>query len=234
MKSYEIHLSDWQRILLGQVPGEFYIELVIRAIVVYLVLMVAIRAMGKRMSSQLSRNELAALVSLAAAIGVPLMAANRGLLPSVTVALVVVGVQRFIASRAVSNRSFEELTQGKMSILVKDGVADMQVLSAIGISRSELFAQLRGQAVTHLGMVERFYMEANGTFTLIKQDEPQSGLSVLPETDPDFIGEFEIDKTSNVCGNCGQRQAPRQATAVECPNCRHREWTPAVYERKIN
>jgi uncharacterized membrane protein YcaP (DUF421 family) len=121
-----------------------------------------------------------------------------------------------------------------MSILVKDGIADMQVLSAIGISRSELFAQLRGQAVTHLGVVERFYMEANGTFTLIKYEEPTSGLLVLPETDPDFIGEFEKDPALNVCANCGHRQSSLQATAAECPNCRHQEWTPAVCEKKVN
>jgi uncharacterized membrane protein YcaP (DUF421 family) len=113
MKSYEIHLSDWQRILLDQVPGEFYIELVIRAIVVYLVLMISIRAMGKRMSSQLSRNELAALVSLAAAIGVPMMAANSGLLPSVTVALVVVGVQRFIAAARSAAGPLKSLRKAK-------------------------------------------------------------------------------------------------------------------------
>jgi len=81
MKPEEIHLKDWLRILIGEEPISFLLELIIRAAVVYLVLMLSMRLMGKRMSSQLSRNELATLVSLAAAVGVPMMAPDRGLLP---------------------------------------------------------------------------------------------------------------------------------------------------------
>jgi uncharacterized membrane protein YcaP (DUF421 family) len=227
MKSEDIHFSDWQRILFGQVPAEFYIELIIRAGIVYLILMIAIRAMGKRMSSQLSRNELAALVSLAAAIGVPMLAANRGLLPAIIVAIVVVTIQRLIASRAVTHPGFERISQGKLSILVKDNVVNIATLSEIGISRSQLFSQLRGQNVTHLGLVERFYMEANGTFTLVKLDEPRSGLSVLPDTDPDFIAEFEKDEQRKVCFNCGEQQ---ESTGPDncCPNCGQQKWVAAV------
>lgn len=80
MQPQDIHFSDWQRILFGEVPITYLFELLIRAIAVYFILMVSIRAMGKRMSSQLSRNELAALVSLAAAVGIPMMAPERGVL----------------------------------------------------------------------------------------------------------------------------------------------------------
>src|SRR4051794_17099270 len=77
MKPEKIHPDDWLRILVGEVPATYFIELIIRAAVVYLILMVSMRLMGKRMSSQLSRNELAALVSLAAAVGIPMMSPDR-------------------------------------------------------------------------------------------------------------------------------------------------------------
>src|ERR1700712_2197316 len=97
MKPDEIKLSDWKRILFGQVPPEFYIELVIRGLLVYLLLMVAMRLLGKRMSGQVSRLEMIALVSLASAVGVPLLSPMNGILPAVIIAIIIVGVVRLIS-----------------------------------------------------------------------------------------------------------------------------------------
>ncbi|UOQ71833.1 hypothetical protein [Hymenobacter cellulosilyticus] len=74
MKPEEIHLTDYMRIILGQVPWSFLLEVAIRAIFLYILIVVSMRLMGKRMSSQLSRHELAAISSIAAAIGVPIQA----------------------------------------------------------------------------------------------------------------------------------------------------------------
>jgi uncharacterized membrane protein YcaP (DUF421 family) len=228
MKRYQIHLGDWKRILLGEVPRTFYLELVIRALVVYLILMISMRVMGKRMSSQLSRNELAALVSLAAAVGVPLMAPNRGLLPAVVIAIVVVGVQRVIADLAAKRQTFEKISQGNMSILINESVIDIDALSRVGLSQAQLFAQLRGKSIKQLGMVDRFYMEANGSFTLIKRGKPQPGLSVLPDVDPEFAKEFDVSENIFVCDTCGTSSAGRPAENKKCPRCGHKSWTGAV------
>jgi hypothetical protein len=97
MQPEEIHLSDWSRILLGEVPASFFIEVVLRAAFLYLLLIISMRLMGKRMSAQLSRNERISIVSLAAAIGVPLQAPDRGLLPAFVIAVAVIGAGRLIA-----------------------------------------------------------------------------------------------------------------------------------------
>src|SRR3954465_6190088 len=143
MKPQDIHLSDWMRILIGEVPPVFYIELLIRAFAVYLILMVSMRSMGKRMSSQLSRNELAALVSLAAAVGIPMMAPDRGILAAVVIAFVLISVERVIAMRAFNNEKFENYLQGKVGALINDGVMDMAELKRSNLAHERVFAQLR-------------------------------------------------------------------------------------------
>src|SRR5690349_16696968 len=97
MKPDEIKLSDWARIFFGQVPPEFYGELIIRAVFIYALLMISMRLMGTRMSGQLSRLDLAAMVALASAIGVPILSPSNGLLPAVIIAVIVVSVSRVIA-----------------------------------------------------------------------------------------------------------------------------------------
>ena len=67
--SSPIVLGDWSRILRGESSWWFVPEAVLRLFVLYWMLVWSLRLMGRRISSALSRNELLALVSLAAAIG---------------------------------------------------------------------------------------------------------------------------------------------------------------------
>lgn len=227
MKKQQIHLDDWQRILVGEVPASFYVELIFRALMVYLILMISMRAMGKRMSGQLSRNELSALVSLAAAVGVPMMAPNRGILPAMVIAVVVIGSQRIIADRAAKNQSFEKISQGNISVLIADSIINIENLEKVGLAQAEVFAQLRGQSIKHLGMVDRFYMEANGAFTLIKKNQASPGLSIIPDLDQDFANEQNYAGDLLVCDTCG-KSGPLTIRNTKCPNCGHSSWLPAV------
>ena len=108
MDKSEIFWNDWQRILIGEVPGSFFIEVILRMIVVYFILVFSMRAMGKRMATQLTNAEYAALVSLAAATGMAVQTPERGLLPAALIAALVVYTQRFIAKKASVRNHFEK------------------------------------------------------------------------------------------------------------------------------
>lgn len=228
MKPSDIHLTDWFRILVGEVPAAFYLELVIRAVVFYLMLLVFIRLMGKRMSSQLGRNELAAVASLAAAIGVPFQAPDRGILPSIVIGLTVVFVGRWIAAKAFSSSAFEKFSQGNISVLVKDSVMDLETMKKVRMSRERLVAQLRSQNIKQLGSVKRLYMEASGSFTLIKEETPKPGLTIIPHWDTEFQERFKKHDEIEVCQTCGlTRKAPFDPKE-KCSNCGAENWTQAV------
>ncbi|GAB3784254.1 DUF421 domain-containing protein [Spirosoma horti] len=228
MKKDDIYLADWQRILFGEVPGSFYIEIVIRAFVVYLILVVSMRLMGRRMSSQLSRNEMAAMVSMAAAIGVPILDASRGLLPAVIIALVVVCIQRIISYWAARNETFEGISQDISSTLVENAVIQLVAMKDARMTRELLFAQLRSSGLIHLGHVKRLYIEANGAFTLVKEPEPKPGLSLLPEWDTEFMDEQEKAPEQCVCYHCGNLQPQSGPKTDACANCGHTEWVQAL------
>jgi uncharacterized membrane protein YcaP (DUF421 family) len=96
MKTEEFKLTDVHRILIGDVPPAFFIEVIIRTVVIYFLLILSIRLIGKRMALQLNVTELTAMVALAAAIGVPIQAPDRGILPAAVIAVVVVLSERLI------------------------------------------------------------------------------------------------------------------------------------------
>jgi uncharacterized membrane protein YcaP (DUF421 family) len=132
------------------------------------------RLMGKRMSAQISRNKMAAVVSLAAAVGIPLMNLNRGILPAVVITIVIVFFTNFISRRTAKDEKFESLTQDDYGALVIDGALNIGVMEQTRVTRERLFAQLRMLNKTHLGMIKRLYFEANGIFSVVDEPNPSA------------------------------------------------------------
>jgi uncharacterized membrane protein YcaP (DUF421 family) len=225
MKPEEIHLGDWGRILIGNVPAAFFIELLIRAAVFYALIIFCMRLLGKRMSSHMSRNELASLVALAAAIGIPLATPDRGILPGVISCMVVVVCARFIAARFTKNETLERITQGYTSELVADGVVKVNSLKESHLSRDRVMAQLRSEGLKHLGKVKRLYFEKNGSFTLIKDPVKTTGLNILPQEDKGYAEQQKKVPGLLVCENCGKT---RPVARKICDNCGNATFIEAV------
>ncbi|GAB3817363.1 DUF421 domain-containing protein [Pontibacter rugosus] len=228
MKPEDIHITDWMRIFLGEVPWTFLLEVVVRIFFIFVVLMVSMRLMGKRMAAQLTRNEMAALVSLAAAIGVPMADPTRGLLPIVIIAAVVIGVQRIVSKRSENSSKFESAILGDMDIVVKDGVMLLDNMERTKLTRERLYAELRSEQICNLGQTERVYLEANGSFIVYKYKERRPGLSLIPPWDADYFEEQSRLKDSYACKSCGAVVRGKMDPALPCANCGSKEWAQAV------
>ena len=228
MKPEDIHLSDWARILVGEVPGSFYIEAIIRVVFVYLLLVTSMHLMGNRMGSLLTRNEMIAMISLAAANGVALMAPDRGLLPVIVVAAVIISYQKLIAWRSFGHPKFESVVLDDLRILVEDGRLKLDMLAASVLSREQLLAQLRQESISNLGMVQRAYQEASGSFSILTFAEPRPGLSIMPLADKAYRDEQDKAPGQFACGSCGDLVPSHQVPATKCPRCGEQQWQPAV------
>jgi hypothetical protein len=109
---------------------------------------------------------------------------------------------------------------GRFTSLVEDGIIQMPKLKQTRISLERLFAHLRGENIRHLGEVKRLYFEANGSFSLVKNESPAPGLAVIPASDREFLDE-QPQAGVNVCRTCGNRQsssASRPGTAPPFKN----------------
>jgi len=226
MKSEEIKWGDWARVFMGEVPPAFLLEVVFRLVFVFLLLVIAMRLLGIRMAAQLNRIEMIALFSLAAAIGVPLQAPERGLLPAVMIA-VVVGLGKLVVSGAYFSQKFEQIAEDDYSILIKDGVLQMKEMKISRVTVERLFAQLRRHKIRHLGEVKRFYFEASGDFSLIREESPGPGLFVIPDFDEEFIQEQQ-QSDQLVCCSCGKQMSEKEQESKQCTNCNGHEWQTAI------
>jgi uncharacterized membrane protein YcaP (DUF421 family) len=227
MEPTEIKLTDIERILIGEVPGFFYLELVLRAAVLYTLLIASLRLTGKRMPTRLSRNEMAAVISLAAAIGIPLTNPERGIVPAFIIAIVLISYQTIISKKSTKSEKFEAIALGELSILISDGLMDLSEMKHSRMSRERLFAQLRSFGLKHLGEVKRFYLEASGSFTLVRNTEIQPGLVILPTWDSEFIDTLKLQENMYACGNCGNTIS-KTAISTFCTRCKNKNWRAAA------
>lgn len=229
MNSADAELWDWMRIFIGDVPPIFMIEVVIRVFVLYLLLVVSMRIMGKRMSSMISRNEMIAMVALAAAIGLPMQDPENGLLPAFIIAGVVIGVQRIISTKTLSNPGFESLVVGSINALVKDGRLELKNMEKSKITRERILTEFRVKEVISLGRVQRAYLEANGSFTIyLHEDHAREGLCILPDWDKEYLQELTVLEDTWACGSCGNLTKSQEKPKDSCDHCGHKEWYKAV------
>lgn len=228
MEADEIEIFDWGRVFLGDVSTWFLLEVVIRIVVIYLILIVTMRLMGTRMAAMLTRNELIALVSLAAAIGVPMQDPTRGLLPAMVIAGVVVVLQRGISKWSSRNADFETLVLGDMGPLLTDGRFHLDEMEKTRVSRVRIMSELRSKGLVHMGQAQRVYLEANGEFTIFTFKEKKKGLSIIPAMDQEFRDEQTIAEGSYACGNCGNVTESKEFPKHKCQGCGISEWNEAI------
>lgn len=181
----EVELWDWHRILIGDAPAIYLVEVFVRTVIIYVALLVTINLMGKRMGGQLTLTEMAVMVTLGALVAVPMQIYDRGLLMGLTALVVAIIFQRGFNWVGIKYTKFEKLSQGEVSLLIKDGEFEQDQMKKARISQTQLISILRNEQVTHISQVRRLYLEASGLFSLYKNDDVvmEESHFILPEKD---------------------------------------------------
>jgi uncharacterized membrane protein YcaP (DUF421 family) len=233
MKKDEIYLEDIKRILYGLAPPEFMLEVFLRTIIIYIALLFIVWWLGKRMSGQLTIMEMAVMLVIGAVVSVPMQVPDRGLLQGGVLLLCIVLFQRGISWLGFKSGKIEDLTQGKASMLVKDGILQLKEMKKVRVSHQQLYAQLRQENIFNLGAVDRVYLEAHGLFSIFEAENPKPGLPILPSDDHEILQTKKqafSKETSSVallaCINCGYVKPKNNVE--KCEDCGREDWVNAI------
>lgn len=183
MQKEAVHLNDLKRILFGDAPPEFLIEIFSRTLIMYTLLLVIIRWLGKRMAGQMTIIEMSVMIMLGAVVSSPMQLPDKGILQSLTILLGIVMLQRFVTWLSVKDGKVEKITTGVAVVLVKDGILQLDNMSGSRISRQQVFAELRASEIYNLKQVNRMYIEGCGLFSIYKNESQTPGLSIFPPAD---------------------------------------------------
>lgn len=177
----EIQPFNWHRLLLGEHGFGYMGEVALRCLMVFVLLLLVMRLMGKRGQANLSPMQQLLLIALGSAAGDTLFYPH---VPITTAAIVLLGITGLtialdkIASRVGPVRSFID---SHPRILVRQGRVDADALREERTTRDELYANLRQRGARSLSQVEYAILEVTGEISVFLNGEPA--------LDEDLIGE---------------------------------------------
>ncbi len=168
---------NWKELLLGNENWGFLLEVVFRSFIMFCIIVISLRLLGKRGVKQLSVFELVVIIGLGSAAGDPMFYKDVGLLPALIVFIMVVSLYLLVTYLVGKNKKFEHLVEGKSVCLIKDGKFSINNFEKELMAQDEFFAELRLQSVSHLGQVEEAIIETSGQISLFfySDDEVNTG-----------------------------------------------------------
>jgi uncharacterized membrane protein YcaP (DUF421 family) len=226
---------EWEKLLLGEESWSFLGETAFRTLIMFLVILISLRLLGKRGIKQLSVFELGVIIGLGSAAGDPMFYKDVGLLPGILVFTMVVGLYRLITFLISRSQRFEQLVEGKPTCIIKEGLFVVENFSKEPIAIDELFTELRQHSILHLGQVEQAILENNGEVSVyFYEDEAvRHGLPILPDL-PDVASQQVGAPGKYACTFCGSVQEMAGATHAPCNKCGKDKWRMASNKKRIH
>lgn len=159
-----------------------------RTIIIYILVLVVMRLMGKREIGQLQPFELAISIMIADLASIPMsdtgIPISNGLIPILGLLI----MHLIISMINMKSMKAREILCGKPSILVYRGKIDEKVLKRERFTINELEERLRGNNVVNLGDVEYAILETSGQVTVIQKPEKRNTIPEDFNITPDYEG----------------------------------------------
>ncbi|QNH63334.1 DUF421 domain-containing protein [Hymenobacter sediminicola] len=226
---------DWNRILLSEdIPPLFLLEIALRCVLTYFMILGALRVTGRRGVRQLSIFELSIILALGSAAGDAMFYDDVPML-HVAVVFVVVSVLYLLFNRLTEKWPwFSDWLEGAPVLLVEDGEIQLRNFNKQNLTQKELFGELRQRQVEHLGQVRRAYIEATGDISVYFFDDAdtQPGLPTWPERLKQSTRRVETD-AAYACACCGHVQQLARGSAAHCAVCHHDAWIEACAAKRV-
>ncbi len=145
---------------------------ILRALFIYLFLVVALRLVGKRELGQTNTLDLVVLLLGANAVQNGIIGNDLTVTGAVIGAVTLFAINELFTRAAYGSELVSRLLEGNPSVLIQKGQPVPKTLFRAGISLPELRAIARRQGFANLGEVDTAILETNGVVTMFRQDEP--------------------------------------------------------------
>lgn len=150
----------------------------VRTLLLYLLVLVVMRVMGKRQIGELQPFELVITIIIADLVTVPMQDKGLSLLNGVIPVFTLLIAQITISFLSLKSQRFRRFICGKSNFLIKEGQIDYAELKKNLYSLEDLTEQLRGKGYFNLEDVEYAILETDGSLSVMPKSNKKP---VTPE-----------------------------------------------------
>lgn len=217
------------KLLFGNESFCFLLEVPIRATIMFILLFVTLRLMGKRAVRRLSVLELLIIISLSSAAGNPMLYREVSILKAATIFTVTLLFYGIIMKLITRSEKMEKVLEGRPINIIRNARAAKETIEHNELVMDEFFAALRNRQILHLSQIKACILETHGEVSLLLySDDIKPGLPVWP--DP------LNNKTNRIPANgiyacilCGNTQRMVTGEEAVCDFCnKNDEWMETV------
>jgi uncharacterized membrane protein YcaP (DUF421 family) len=151
-------------------------EKVIRAIAIYLFLVIALRLVGKRELSQLNTLDFVVLLAVANAVQNGLIGADNSVTGAVVGATVLFVVNTALAFVLFRNRRLHRLVEGTPTVLIQDGKILENALRRQEMTHDDLLEEIQSAGADTFDDVRTAELLPNGKVIVIPKEKTQASV----------------------------------------------------------
>lgn len=141
----------------------------IRAVILYILLIFAVRLMGKRQIGELQPSELAITILISNIATLPVEDAGMPLLTGIIPIVTLAALDVIMSWLGIKSRAVRRFTCGKPVIIISGGQLDQKKMQSVRFTVDDLAASLRSQGIFDISEVQLAVVETTGTLSVYQK-----------------------------------------------------------------
>lgn len=162
---------------------------VYRTLILYIVVIISIRLMGKRQIGDMQPGELVVTLLISEIAAMPLQDTDQPLLYGISAIATLVTLEIAISILSLKSFFIRKLLSGKSVVLIKDGIIDIKQLKKVRLTVLDLVELLRGQQIFDISTVAFAVLETGGNLSVLLKagHQPATAKDVGAKNDPALL-----------------------------------------------
>ncbi len=144
---------------------------VLRCVILYIVVVLSVRIMGKRQIGELQPAELVITIILSELAALPLQDLNMPLIWGIMPMFLMVGLELLMSLLTLKSMRFRAFCYGRPVLLVYQGKINQYELLRTRVSMEDIMEAMRGNGILQIEDVMTAVLETNGTVSVIPKPE---------------------------------------------------------------
>ena len=145
----------------------------IRTIIMFVVVTIAMRIMGKRQIGEMQPSELVVTIMISELASIPMQNAGVPLVSGVLPIATLVVLEVLLSFAMMKNKWARKTVLGVPSVIVQNGKVNKQEMERLRMTSADLAEELRLQRCTDIRDVEYAIVETNGKLSIILKKDKQ-------------------------------------------------------------
>lgn len=154
--------------------GDIMLISIIRTVIIYAFVILAIRLMGKRQISDLQPSELVVTLMVSEIATLPLEKTSQPLTSGLVPVLILISCEILVSVFMMKNSKFRNLVCGSPVTVIEDGKILQKEMKRLRMTTEDLCVQLRQQNVFSLDDVQYCIVETNGKISVLEKPDKRT------------------------------------------------------------